>query len=426
MLGVAAPCQRVRNVDPRLSAWNFHALRTEVVAPFYPLPVRGLSIVLALYAPAMPAQWTLRFAREGTDRWFTMQMHTAIFSATEDPPIPSATDVAHLVAYAPWHVVAAPFPEEFALIEAPCVYRVVIEAEDIQLWTGGIAFLSYTPEPLTAERISALRSDPHAAKSARFTMSCKVCRDTLTAYAGLDRSAARDRDAVWYSELPDEFRCRCGATVVDLRFMRAGFHSVLGQRFIGEQDEITAARLYEPSSLEIVHDSLAHLLSSGDGESRLQQFIQENPVLLHFLGASKAIPKAPILSKYETDFAVLTASGDLVLIEIEADGKRLLRRDGRPTSEVTHAVSQVNDWLHELRTHRLACLSNMNLQDSEVARIRGLVIMGRTAGHDLEQLRKLKASFSGEVAIMTYDDLAASMAELIREVKRSYQPRPAG
>ena len=81
----------------------------------------------------------------------------------------------------------------------------------------------------------------------------------------------------------------------------------------------------------------------------------------------------------------------------------------------------MNDWLHEFRAHRLTSLADMNLRDEEITKVRGLVVMGREAGHDREHLRRLKASNFGDVTILTYDDLASGLAELIRSVKRHYR-----
>jgi hypothetical protein len=196
----------------------------------------------------------------------------------------------------------------------------------------------------------------------------------------------------------------------------------LETRFVGQGNELSATRLYELSSLEVLLDAFHHVLSNSQGEARLQEFITSNPILLHMLAPRKLIPKAPILSKFQTDFTVLTSAGELVLIELEADDKRLLRKNGHQSADLTHAISQVQDWLHEFRTHRLACLSDMRLRDDEVARIRGFVVIGREKGHDPEHLRRLKAGMSGDISLFTYDDLSTSLSHLIREIRRDYRP----
>jgi Domain of unknown function (DUF4263) len=423
VLGVAGPFMKVRNVHPLFEAYNIHQLRTEVLAPFFPLPVRGLIIVLAVYSPGLPQELVLIFTNPDTQSSFSLNVSAVTFNSMNPPPL-GAVDVAPFRAHAPWLLFGVPFP--IALIEKPGQLRVTVRYDDREVWAGGLNFIAYEPEPLSLERIAALKSDPYGTKSARFSLSCKVCRDKITAFTGLDRTLPPgEEDAIWYADLPEFFECQCGQTSVSLSLLRRGFHAVLGERFICEEQELAITRLYELSSLEVIADSFAHVLESSTGESRLQEFLGSNPILLHFLAPKKTIAKAPILSKYQTDFAVLTASGELVLIELESDAKRLVRRNGHPTAELTHALSQVNDWLHEFRTHRLACLSNMQLKDEEVTRVRGLVVIGRQRGHNLEDLRRLKASNLGDVTLLTYDDLAANLAELIREVKRNYRPKPA-
>lgn len=422
VLGVAAPFLRVGHFHRLISAYNIHELRTEVVAPFYPLPVKGLTIVIAVYAPAVRDGWTLVFTNPATSAYFTIGVQIRSFNASLEPPIPGSRDVAPQWEHAPWLLMGIPFPEQFALIERPGRLRIDLREGDRDLWTGGINFLAYNPEPLTPERIAAIRSEPNASKAAHFRLACKECDDALTTFVAIDRpSVPSPKDAVWYLDLPDEFRCRCGKTVVNLQYLRRGFHAVLGERFATEGDELTSARLYEPSSLEVIYDAFAHVLQASKGEADLQTFLQENPILLHQLTPRKIIAKAPIRGKYQTDFVVATASGDLILIELEAAGRSLLKKDGHPTASLTHAISQVNDWLHEFREHRLTCLADMNLRDEEIAKIRGVVVMGREAGHEREHLRRLKASNFGDVTLLTYDDLLSGLAELIRSVKRHYR-----
>lgn len=424
-LGVAESLLRLPNVHPLLAAYNIRQLRSDVVAPFYPLPVGGLYLVIAMYAPAGLDRWTLRFRNQESGAYFTISAQLRVFKASEQPPEPGATDVAPKQDFNPWVLAGVPFPKDFSIVEKPASFRVELVYDDAELWVGGLRFLAYEPEALTPERLAALRTDPHATKSASFKLGCKLCSSRLTAYTALDRAASPGPDAIWYEDLPDEFLCSCGKTVVDLSYLRRGFHAILGERFPSEGEGFSATRLYEISNLEVLLAAFDRVLSDSGGEPRLQEFIAANPVLLHMLAPRKLIPKAPILSRYQTDFAVLTASGELILVELESSAKRLLKRDGHHSAELTHAIGQVNDWLHEFRSHRLACLSNMGLKDEEVTRIRGLVIIGRESSVDPENLRRFKAGLSGDVSVLTYDDVRASLGELIKEMRRDYRPGPA-
>jgi hypothetical protein len=74
-------------------------------------------------------------------------------------------------------------------------------------------------------------------------------------------------------------------------------------------------------------------------------------------------------------------------------------------------------WLHELQSHRVACLSCLSLADTEVAAIKGIVIMGRDASCEQEALRRLKAADLGSVSLLTYDDLRQSLTSLISQMK---------
>lgn len=424
-LGAAESVLRLPNVGPNFVAYNVRQLRSDIVAPFYPLPVKGLQLLFGLYGPAKLDRWTLRFVNEETGLALTMSAGLQVFKASERPPIPGAVNVAPKPDNNPWWLLGLAFPDELALIEKPTRFAIYSIQDGAELWTGGLRFWAYDPEPLTPERVAALRTDPDATRSARIDLSCKVCSTRLGVYTALDRNSSPSDDLTWYQDLPDEFRCRCGKTVIDLKYLRRGFHAVLGERFTPDSENISVTRLYEVSNLEVVLDAFRHLLSVSGEEPRLQEFMVANPILLHMFSPRKLIPKAPILSRYYTDFAVITASGELVLIELEAATKRLLKKDGHQSADLTHAVGQVNDWLHEFRTHRLACLSNIGLKEEEVSRVRGLVIIGREGSAEPDHLRRFKAGMSGEVTVLTYDDLVAGLVTLIKEMRREYRPEQA-
>jgi hypothetical protein len=85
-------------------------------------------------------------------------------------------------------------------------------------------------------------------------------------------------------------------------------------------------------------------------------------------------------------------------------------------AELTQAIGQVQCWLHEANEHRQALLDSLGIARETVSRVRGVVIAGRDAGNDASQLRRLKGSDLGQVALLTYDDVAASLAKLAQTI----------
>src|SRR3990172_12763783 len=48
-LGICDRVARERNVDPRFAKLNILGLRSEVVASIYPLPLKGIHLIFAIY-----------------------------------------------------------------------------------------------------------------------------------------------------------------------------------------------------------------------------------------------------------------------------------------------------------------------------------------------------------------------------------------
>jgi hypothetical protein len=156
------------------------------------------------------------------------------------------------------------------------------------------------------------------------------------------------------------------------------------------------------------------LLEQEAREEVLQTFIEENPVLLHQFSPQELWFKAPVLTSFKTDFAVLSHSAELLLIEIEKPQTHLLKRDGGVHSELQHAFDQVRDWLHLADEHRQAFVSCIGAEPKEVGAVKGVIIAGRDTGYNPDHLRKLKGADFGRIKFMTYDDLSAALDALLR------------
>jgi hypothetical protein len=88
----------------------------------------------------------------------------------------------------------------------------------------------------------------------------------------------------------------------------AATYGFLGQRR-KDKEELQFVPLYERGSLEHIRTDYLQLINSAPREELLQQFLAENPVLLHQFPAERLFPKPPILTFFVADFAVVTQSG---------------------------------------------------------------------------------------------------------------------
>ncbi len=278
---------------------------------------------------------------------------------------------------------------------------------------------------MTPDRVAAIRAKPHAAKRVHVQLSCRNCDESIHAYAGIEKDDALELEGwQWYESLPDEFTCSCGETSnIDLTYIRSNLHGLLGDT-LRTGPRVSLTHMHDPDSLERIFNDFSGLLEEQPAEEELQQFIEDNPVLLHTFSPDRVFYKKPILAKHQTDFAVVSSSKELVLIEIEKSSIRLLRKDGGVTAASTHAFDQVRDWLHEADEHRPAVLEAFDLSPDEVTQVRGAVICGRDQGYDAEALRKLKATRYERIVFLTYDDLLRSLGILIRSLVEMRAPQP--
>jgi hypothetical protein len=282
---------------------------------------------------------------------------------------------------------------------------------------GSIHFLHVPAVPLSPERIAAIRSDPKAPTKVRLKVACTRCGDEFSVYAGLERAAEQEREGyAWYKDLGSVYRCTCGRNEFPLTYLRENLHGLLGQKFVWVGKDISFSRFYEQSSLKLLHDRFERLLRADPEEEDMQAFFEANPVLLHQFNAEKIYPKAPILTKFKTDFVILSKSGQLFLVELERPGKRLLTKSGSRSAQFTQACDQVLQWQHELRDHRVAILDALGLERKEVTRVTGVVIIGLEEGYEKGHLLRLKSADLGGLEFFTYDDILASLAGLVRDL----------
>ncbi len=311
------------------------------------------------------------------------------------------------------------------LVYEPGLYILVGRRDDIEFPLGYLMFVLASSPPLTPDRIAAIKAKPHAAKLVHIELRCRECGDAVKAYAGLERDSKIESDGwTWYNDLPDSFSCACGSTCnIDLSYIRSNLHSLLGDS-LRTGPRVSLTHMYDPSSIETIYNRFKALLDKDTVEEEIQQFIEENPVILQSFSPNRVFYKKSILSKFQTDIAIVNPKNELVLIELEKASTRLLLKSGGMASQLTHAFDQVRDWLHEIDEHRSAIFEAFNLSTSDISQIVGAVICGRDFPYDPDTLRKLKATRFDRIAFFTYDDLLRSLGVLIRSLLELESPNP--
>ncbi len=281
---------------------------------------------------------------------------------------------------------------------------------------GKLVFALAKSQALTHDRVSAIKSDPKAIKAVRLNLGCKYCDTKMKVIAALEKPAEVEDGLVWYQDVPEAFKCRCGKTVFPLNILRNNMHTLLGNNDI-TIGNLSVTALYERRVIDNISMELSKIINANPKEEDIQQFLENNPIVFHFLYPLRLYEKPAILSKYKADFASLDSSGVLTLVEIERPGIRLIRKDGATSAEMEHAISQVRDWLFLYEKHRGAVLDCLGLRDQEVTKIKGIVIAGRNKGHDSEKIRRFKWQDRGAIECMTYDDLLGILASLDRDMR---------
>ena len=227
-LGVCERASHIREGEPFLWRYNIIGLKSIVLSPIFPLPLNGIPLVFAIYDANRLGQTCVRIlAPDGSEAMridFLMARDDAtallepdtngfVFSREEEPY---------------WLFLINSTSDTSAVIKQPGLYRVTLLRDGVEITIGRLFFGLVKVEPLTEDRINAMRSNPLAIKSAALIIECKKCKDKIAAYVSLDRSEELESEGkVWYQELPDTFICSCGEGNMDLRIARENMYALL-------------------------------------------------------------------------------------------------------------------------------------------------------------------------------------------------------
>lgn len=283
----------------------------------------------------------------------------------------------------------------------------------------GVVHFHYKKAPsLTPDQIKAIESDPSSAKAIKMTLGCKNCSFKLNVYTGLKRQPDLENEGIiWYSDLEDEFQCKCGSTNYPLIYLKESMHAILLKDLSVEATGLSYIRRYGHSQVANIVDKFTALLDNEKDEKPVQEFIESNLILLSRFHAKRLFVKPSIVGRFEADFAVLNTQNQLIFIELEKPSMQLFKKDKHPTAYLWHAYGQVNDWLEQYSKYPGAILDSLNLKADQVVTVRGAVIAGRNKSlmHDVIQRHLSNPPFQN-IEFMTLDDLGKSLMTISKKL----------
>lgn len=167
--------------------------------------------------------------------------------------------------------------------------------------------------------------------------------------------------------------------------------------------------------LEQIITAFEELIISEPAEEECQRFLRDNPVLLSPI-AHAVIPKVRLGSDFTTDFVIQLDKRSYILVELERPSHRLFTRDGNPTSELTHAQRQVEDWRQWVAENLHYARHSM----PDILEPECWVIIGRHSSLDETTIRSLsrKNEELHRIRIKTYDDLLDTAKRHVRNLQR--------
>jgi hypothetical protein len=208
---------------------------------------------------------------------------------------------------------------------------------------------------------------------------------------------------------------------MNLTYLKQGMHDVLRRpsTHTSASSPLTFTPLYEAGR---VQDSIAEyeqLIETATDEEPVQKYLEKHQLFWSFLSPTKILHKPPVLTKKKADFAILTSSKILYLVELEKPTTKLTNLDGSISAEIQKGANQILDWQGVVADHRLALLSEIGLSDADVQSIRYILIGGLARRTDAKGLTKLRRTpFAADTDFYCFDELGSFLHSLARELNR--------
>lgn len=417
-LGICDKYSANNILDSNLWSHNFIGLKKASIHYIYPMTLKGIYFVFAVYNPA-EFKGSEIIVRDHNNRQILSAEFKVLAPMNEmekdELPFSEKKETIQVPSLNPsWEIFVYQIDDSIdTMIYGPTNCTIVLKRERLESVIGELVFGYAFSEPLSSEKIQALKSDPLSSKKIVYELNCNKCNKRMNTYAAIERNREiENENMIWFENLPSHFICDCGNRI-DLEYLRRNLHLLLEHR--NRQNELTSTRMYEKRTLDVILRGYEELIYSDCVEEEIQKYIESNTIILQQFSPVKIFFKRPILSKHKTDFVILTSKKELLFIEIERPNIKLVVKSGAPSGHVNHAFDQVTDWLHTYEDHKIAVLDDLGIGRSEVTKTRGIVIAGNEKAYDPKDVDKLKWR-SKEIEFYTYNDIFRSLVNLIRSI----------
>ena len=177
-------------------------------------------------------------------------------------------------------------------------------------------------------------------------------------------------------------------------------------------------------------DQFEQCLNDAKREEDVQQYLQQNPILLSQLlrgGHGRwVIPKQKLGNQYVTDFILGEAHSDghdWQVVELESPLATMFTKKGDPTARLVHGETQIQNWRSWLNRNQNYAARPRNEEGlgltDIVPSLPGLVLIGRRrkedeAFKDLRRQRKI----SQRIEVHSYDFLVDCGSQAAKAYKR--------
>lgn len=160
-------------------------------------------------------------------------------------------------------------------------------------------------------------------------------------------------------------------------------------------------------------NELEKLIVQNLKEKVYQQYFENHPALLDPL-ASSIVEKQCLANLWKTDFVVRRLDDEYVFVEIESPKKKPFTKYPHPSSNLSHALGQILNWLIWVE-------DDINYAQNHgfpgIHSPRGIIVIGRDNDLDKAQkrmLKKLNDLLKPIISIYTYDDIIRNARNVVR------------
>lgn len=304
-----------------------------------------------------------------------------------------------------------PVPCPPLVIPEPTTIRVKIRISGTEYFLGAFTCALLEPPPLSNEEIAAIKGRPGSIKALQFHVSCTGCHDQYSLWTALTNEfrSHPPANATWLSDAPNEWTCRCRQTTLPLLYLKRGLHQLFRVASLDSLGALpNANRLYDRSAISEIRETYQQLIHAEPDEEVVQEFLEANPLIWGFLSPVKIWYKPAVSTKYKADFAVLSASRILHLIEIEKPSTSLARqKTGGVHSEFQRGLDQLAEWKEYLANFALAFYDSLPLRREDVHDVRYVYVAGLATKTKANELNKIRKNLASDVAFYCFDELSS-------------------